>query len=108
MPAVLSRRGRKVAALLSVAVGALAVGGATSAQAAPIPCAWYDCVPMEFDSSLIKRPVPPECRCPDALELYSELAIQPALELARFDVASRFAVPGLVLGADRFGAGVTP
>lgn len=83
MPAVLPRRGHKLAAVLSVAVGALAVG-VSSAQAGPIPCEWYDCVPREIVKYEI-GPKHPECRCPDRLTDYATLLTQPELRFDRLD-----------------------
>ena len=89
MPAVLSGRRPKLAAALSVVVGALALGGASSAQAAPIPCEWYDCnwqVEVEFPK------IPPECRCPDIYRNFSDYVTLPELQIDRSRIYDKVAL----------------
>lgn len=94
MPAVLSRRGRKLAAVLAVSIGGVAFGGAGAAQAAPIPCEWYDC---DWQVEVQWPPIPPECRCPDIYK-FTDYATLPELQVNRSDVFSKVAVGSRLAG----------
>jgi hypothetical protein len=94
MPAVLSRRSTKLAVVLSTVAGALAFGGASSAQAGYIPCEWYDCVPVEIKQDWLP---PEECRCPDIFDRYTDLQ--------RFDFSTAVSLrDDLAVVSARFGA----
>jgi hypothetical protein len=104
MPAVLPRRSRKLAAVLAVAGGALAIGGASSAEAKPIPCEWYDC---NWTEEVKFPPIPPECRCPDIYKKFTDYTVlDESLVIRRSDlilqagVGARLDAPQLELGGE--------
>ena len=89
MLSALPRRRHKLATVLAVAAGSLAFGGAGSAQAAPIPCEWYDC---DWQVEVQFPPIPPECRCPDIYKKFTDYTTLPELRLSRSDLLSNVAV----------------
>ena len=93
MLSALPRRRHKLATVLAVAAGSLAFGGAGSAQAAPIPCEWYDC---DWQVEVQFPPIPPECRCPDIYKRFTDYTTLPELQLNRSDVLSKVAVGSLL------------
>jgi hypothetical protein len=93
------------ATALSAAVGAIALSTAGPAQASIPNCEWIDCVPRNpvvVTVPPIKWPPGPQClSCPFELRDFSQLVVQPQVDVGRFRIAD----PPVALDAARLGGG---